>query len=255
MKRSASIANRLAPLLFLAGLGALWEAAVKVLAIKSYILPAPSAIWLALVSKAGLLAQHSQATLTEAALGLAASIVVALVLAVVLNRFTLIRRLLYPVFVISQTIPIIALAPVIMIWFGIGVLPKVLIVVLVCFFPIVVSITEGLAAVDPDLINLMRVMGANEWKILTSVQLPAALSTFFAGLKIAATYSVMAAVIGEWLGGNNGLGVYMIRSMHSFRMDSLFAAITVVVALSIVLFKGVELAADAAMPWMRKKAD
>lgn len=254
-KRLRNIGNSLAPAAFLVFLGCLWEAAVRALDIKGYLLPAPSAIWIALVRRFSLIMQHSQATLLEAVLGLGASIVVALILAVLLNRFALLKRLLYPVFVISQTIPIIALAPVMMLWFGLGTLPKVLIVILVCFFPIVVSITEGLGAVDQDLINLMRVMGANNWKILTAVQFPAALPPFFAGLRIAATYSVMGAVIGEWLGGNQGIGVFMMRAMHSFQTDSLFAAISVVVALSILVFLAVEGMARLVMPWQRAKAE
>jgi len=254
-KRLRSIGNSLAPAAFLVVLGCLWEAAVRVFAIKGYILPAPSAIWSALVRRFPLLMEHSKVTILEAALGLGISIAVALVLAVLLNRFALLKRLLYPVFVISQTIPIIALAPVMMIWFGVGTLPKILIVILVCFFPIVVSITEGLGAVDQDLINLMRVMGAGNWKILTAVQLPAALPSFFAGLRIAAAYSVMGAVIGEWLGGSKGLGVFMIRSTNSFQTDSVFASIAVVVTLSILVFLAVEGAARLVMPWQRVKSE
>lgn len=254
-KRLRSIGNSLAPAVFLAALGFLWEAAVGVFDIKDYLLPAPSAIWAALTRRFSLIVQHSKATLLEAVLGLAASIAVALVLAVLLNRFVWLKRLLYPVFVITQTVPIIALAPVMMLWFGLGTLPKVLIVVLVCFFPLVVSITEGLGAVDQDLINLMRVMGATDWKIFRAVELPATLPSFFAGLRIAATYSVMGAVIGEWLGGNQGIGVYMMRTMHSFQTDSLFAAIAVVVALSILVFLAVEGIARLVMPWQRAKTE
>lgn len=168
-----------------------------------------------------------------------------------MHRIKIIKNILYPLLVASQTIPIIALAPVIMIWFGLGLLPKVLIVALVCFFPLVINITEGLANVDQDLIELMQVMGAGAWATFKNIQLPFILPYFFSGLKISATYSVMGAVIGEWLGGNSGLGVYMLRTMHTFSTSNLFAAILVVVVLSFGFFKLVELMERIFMPWKK----
>lgn len=252
-KRLRSTGGKLIPAAFLLLLGGLWEVGVRIFRVRDYVLPAPSAIAWALEENFSLLAWHSRVTALEALVGLGLAIVIALVLAMLMDRFAVVKRMLYPVFVISQTIPIMALAPVMMIWFGLGILPKVMIVILVCFFPLVVSITEGLSGVEPDLINLMRVMGASEWKIMTAVRLPAALPSFFSGLRIAATYSVTGAVIGEWLGGSSGLGLYMTRAMRTFRTANLFAAIVVVVVLSIAIFQLVELAARLAMPWDRTR--
>jgi ABC-type nitrate/sulfonate/bicarbonate transport system permease component len=260
-ERTGSIERKLKHLLdrflsigFILLLIGFWEWSVRYFEIKNYILPAPSAIYSALLRQYPLLLVHTRVTVYEAVTGLVVSIGVALVLAGTMNRSPLIKRLLYPIFVISQTIPIIALAPLMMIWFGLGTLPKIIIVVLICFFPLVISMTEGLESVDQDLIDLMRVMGASPSRIFFSVQLPSALPSVFAGLRISATYSVMGAVIGEWLGAQSGLGVFMIRGMNSFATTSVFAAIVVVIVLSILMFKLVDLAAWLMMPWNRPRA-
>ena len=247
--------NRLLPVYFLLALIALWEWAVQQLGVPSYMLPAPTLIVQTLINRLPLLLQHTRVTLYEAVVGMAGAIGVALVLAVTIHKVKIFRKLLYPVFVISQTVPIIALAPLMMIWFGYGTLPKILIVILVCFFPIVINLTEGLDGVDSDLIDLMRVMGASSGRIFFSVELPSALPSAFAGLRIAATYSIMGAVIGEWVGGNLGLGVFMIRAMNSYSTPSLFAAIVLVVLLSIGMFKMVDVAAWLMMPWQRTRSE
>ena len=144
-----------------------------------------------------------------------------------------VKRAVYPLLVFSQTVPIIVLAPLFAMWFGFGTLPKIVVVTLVCFFPITVSITEGLAGVDPELIDLMRSMGARRYQIFIKVKFPAALIGFFSGLKIAVTYSIMGAIIGEWMGGSAGLGVYMMRVKNSYAYDKMFAAI-VLISLSLI---------------------
>jgi len=168
-----------------------------------------------------------------------------------MDRFTIFKQALYPLLVVSQAVPIFAVAPLILIWFGVGLLPKVLIVALVCFFPLTINLIEGFNQVDPEAIELMQTMRANHLLITRSVHLPYTLPYFFSGLKIAATYSVLGAIIGEWLAARAGLGIYMLRAMHSFRTADLFAAILVVVILSLTLFKLVELAGKLAMPWQR----
>ncbi len=251
MKKLISTAKRFISVLFLLALLLLWEWLVTLFAVPAYRLPPPSLIVQTIIQRFPLLMQHAQITLYEAVVGMAGSILVALLLSVVIHKVKIVKKMLYPIFVISQTVPIIALAPLMMIWFGYGTLPKILIVILVCFFPIVISLTEGLESVDPDLIDLMRVMGASAGRIFFSVELPSALPSAFAGLRIAATYSVMGAVIGEWLGANLGLGVFMVRAMNSYSTPSLFAAIVIVVLLSIGMFKLVDGAAWLTMPWQR----
>ncbi len=131
--------------------------------------------------------------------------------------------------------------------------PKIAVVALVCFFPLAVNMVEGLEQVNPEALELMQVMQAGAWFTFKQVRLPSVLPHFFSGLKISATYSVMGAVIGEWLGGSTGLGVYMTRMMHSYKTGHLFAAVIIVVLLSLVLFKISELLAWIAMPWSRKE--
>jgi ABC-type nitrate/sulfonate/bicarbonate transport system permease component len=255
MKKWASIKANLPALVFIASLIAGWELVTRVAGVPAYILPAPSAIALALAENYALLLEHTRVTLTAVLGGLVLAIVIALVLAVAMDRWKLIKEAFYPVLVISQAVPIFALAPLILIWFGAGLLPKVLIVALVCFFPLAVNLVEGFGQVDPEAVDLMQTMQANRWMIMRSVQLPFALPYFFSGLKIAATYSVLGAIIGEWLAARAGLGIYMLRSMHSFRTSHLFASIIVVVILSLTLFKLVELTGWLAMPWQRKTKD
>lgn len=251
MKRLRNTKASWSSWLFLCLLIILWEGTARLTLIPEYILPLPSSIGRALIASKSLLFEHTKSTLYAALLGLFLAIVIAFLLGFVMHRIKTIKNIIYPLLVVSQTVPIIALAPIIMIWFGLGLLPKVLIVALVCFFPLVINIVEGLANVDQDLIELMQVMGAGTGHIFKNIQLPAILPYFFSGLKISTTYSIMGAVLGEWLGGNSGLGVYMVRTMHTFSTSNLFAAILVVVILSFGLFKTVELMERLFMPWKK----
>jgi len=243
----------LPPFIFIAALILTWELITLWLAIPAYILPAPSAIVRALGESFPLLIEHTRVTFTAVIGGLALAIVVALILALAMDRWKVIKDSIYPLLVISQAVPIFALAPLILIWFGAGLLPKILIVALVCFFPLAVNLVEGFGQVDPEAVELMKTMQADRWMIMRSIQLPSAMPYFFSGLKIAATYSVLGAIIGEWLAARAGLGIFMLRSMHSFRTTHLFASVLVVVLLSLLLFKLVELTGWLAMPWQRKK--
>lgn len=227
----------------------LWECAVELFKVPGYILPGPLAVAGVFQSTWHLILSHTVVTLNEALSGFGLSIAVGLLLSFIMNRWEIIRRILYPILVISQAIPIIALAPLIIIWFGVGVLPKIVIVILVCFFPICVSTTQGLQSSDRDMINLMKVMGAGHFRIFKEVTLPSALPHFFAGLKIAGTYSIMGAVIGEFLGAKSGLGIFMTRTISSYRTDMLFAGAVVVVLLSIGVFKIIEIAEKLIIPW------
>lgn len=237
------------PAWFIFILVVLCELIVRIFKIKHYILPAPSAVIIKLVEDRSILFKHTMTTLLEAGIGFCIAIVLAILLAGLMNHFKLFKLIFYPILVISQTIPIIALAPLFLVWFGLGILPKVIVVIVVCFFPIVVSLVEGLAVVDQDMINLMKVLKAKPIQIFLKVQVPATLPAFFSGLKIAATYSIMGAVIAEWLGAKDGLGIYMTRSMSSFQTDALFADIIVIVAISMGVFKIIDTLGKKLMPW------
>jgi ABC-type nitrate/sulfonate/bicarbonate transport system permease component len=231
----------------------LWEAVVRCLGIKEYILPTPTKIGQAFGGTANLLWAHSMQTVNETLLGFILAVVTGVVLAMLMGVFPIIKRTLYPLVVVSQTIPIVAVAPLLIIWFGYDLLPKVMVVALVCFFPITISLVEGLEAVDRDMVKLLSAMGASSWQVFKTVQLPGALPSFFSGLKISATYSIMGAVIGEWLGASKGLGVFMIRSMNSFLTARVFAAIVVVSFLSLIFFGLIVVLARLMMPWHYQK--
>lgn len=255
MKKLKSIKSNLPAAGFLLFLVVLWELFCRVTDIPSYILPAPSEIALTLGDNFLLLLFHARVTLMAVISGLAIAILVAFVVAVAMDRWKPLKQILYPVLVISQAVPIFALAPLMLIWFGVGLMPKVLIVALVCFFPLAVNLVEGFSQVDPEAIDLMQTMQANRWMIMSSIQIPFAMPYFFSGLKIAATYSVLGAIIGEWLAARAGLGIFMLRAMNSFRTSHLFASIVIVILLSLTLFKLSEAASWIAMPWQRQSKD
>lgn len=158
----------------------------------------------------------------------------------------------YPLLVATQTIPLIVLAILLPIWFGFGLLPKIIIVVTVCFFPIVINLMNGLASVDRDQLNLFRSMGAKPLQTFFMIKLPAAAPAFFSGLRISATYSIMAAVISEWVGARQGLGYFMTIAQKSFRIDQVLAAVTIICILSLLLVKIVDWAEYLLVPWNRR---
>lgn len=253
MKKLASIESKIVPISFALILVLLWQFIVGRGFIPKYILPSPLDIIKTLVKILPVIKADIFVTLKEAGIGFIISIVFAIVLAVLMDSIKVIKNAVYPLLVISQTVPIIALAPLFVIWFGFGMLPKVIVVVLVCFFPIVVSLLDGLDSIDKDEINLLRSMGATKFQIFKLAKFPSSLINFFSGLRIAATYSIMGAVIGEWLGGSEGLGVFMIRVKHSYALDKVFAVILIIVVLSMVLFKIISLLQYLVMPWERQK--
>jgi putative hydroxymethylpyrimidine transport system permease protein len=235
----------------LIGLVALWEWIVGALDTPPYLLPAPTRIWHAFVATRHLLPAHARTTGSEALIGLVVSAVAGVVLAALIASVGLIRRVLYPILVISQNIPLIVLAPLLIVWFGFGMTPKVIVVALVGFFPIVVNTVDGLRNADAEMVDLVRAMGGSRLQVLWTVRVPSAIPSFFAGLKIGAAYAVIGAVIGEWVGASSGLGLYITRSQTAFRTDQVFVGIAVVAAMSIALFGAVELLARLAMPWAR----
>jgi ABC-type nitrate/sulfonate/bicarbonate transport system permease component len=241
--------DALYPVLTVVAACALWEIIVRAAQVPAYLVPAPSKVALAFVSDWELLMSHARATLFEAAVGLSLSVAIALGVAMLMDNFAAVRKALYPLLIMSQTVPVIALAPILIIWFGFGYLPKVIIIVLMCFFPIAVSLTDGFAETDKDFLDYFRVIRAMRLQVYRHLKFPHALPYFFAGLKIAVTYTVMAAVIAEWLGGNEGVGVYMLRAKQAFALDRMFAAIVLVVAVSLALIALVDLAARRVVSW------
>ena len=241
----------LTPLATIVALLLVWQAVVDLGLVPNFLLPTPVQVVQSLVEDAPLLVSHLVTTLGEAAAGLAAGVALGFVFAVLMDRFETFYLAFEPLMTVSQTIPTVAIAPLLVLWLGYGALPKVVLVIISTFFPITVSLVSGFRSVDPDAIDLMRTMNASRWQIFWYAKLPAAAEQFFSGLKISATYAIVGAVIAEWLGGNAGLGVYMTRVRKSFSYDRMFAAIIVISALSLALMKLVELAQRVLMPWKR----
>lgn len=251
MKKFKSTADIFIPVIFIILLLAGWEYTVILRSIPDWILPGPAQIVRTLVDNATVIAKHAQSTLIECLAGFALAIVFSFIVAFLMDEISLFRKAFYPLIVASQTIPIVSVAPLFIIWFGYGMLPKVIVVVLVCFFPIAISLLSGLASVDNDYLELFRSMQASRLKIFRMVKLPLAMPSFFAGLRISAAYSVMGAVIGEWLGAKQGLGTYMTLAQRSFQIDRVFAAILAVTVMSAALFALVSFIERLVIPWNR----
>ena len=243
-------AHYLPAALLLVALIGLWEAWVRAFDTRPYILPAPSAIWTAFLETRGTLPEHVWTTLSEALLGLAIAAVAGVLIALVLALTPFARQVVYPILVVSQTIPMVVLAPLLIIWFGFGMTPKVIVVALFGFFPICVATADGLLSADPEMTGLVRSMGGGRLARMRYVLIPSALPSFFAGLKIAATYAMLGAVVGEWSGATSGLGIYIARAEQSFSTDRIFVAVAVIALISIGLFALVHLGARLATPWM-----
>jgi len=243
--------NKVYPAVFFITLIFIWEGISRLNILPQFILPSPSKILISLILNFKAMQSHILITLYETLVGFTISIFLSVTISIIMDAIMSVRRTLYPLLVISQTIPIIILAPLFIIWFGYGYLPKIIIVILICFFPITISLLQGLVTVDKDFIDLMRSMGAGKYQIYRLVKIPSAMPNFFAGLKIAATYSIMGATIGEWVGGKHGLGVYMIRAKQSFATDKVFAAIIIITILSILFLKIIEFIEKKYMPWLK----
>lgn len=213
------------------------------------MLPKPMDVFNVLIEEKDILFEHALITLQEAFWGLGIGIGLGFVIATIMDEWDFLYKAIYPIMVITQTIPTIAIAPLLVLWMGFGMEPKITLVVLTTFFPIAVGLLDGYKSVDKDEVNLLRSMGARKYKIFKYVKLPNALPHFFSGLKISASYAIVGAVISEWLGGFEGLGVYMTRVKKAYAFDRMFAVIIVIVAISLLLMKLVNILRKMVMPW------
>jgi putative hydroxymethylpyrimidine transport system permease protein len=252
--RRLQVRSWLPPAGLIVALLAVWEFGVAAFDTPAYILPPPSAVLTAFGEVRPLLGQHIITTTTEAFVGIVTGAAVGVVLAVAVWAVPLFRRLTYPVLVASQTVPMVVLAPLLVLWFGFGLTPKVVVVALIALFPVAISTAEGLVGADAEQIELLRSMGAGRREILRLILLPTATPAFFAGLRIAAAYAVAGAVIGEWVGASSGLGLFVTRSQNSFRVDRVFVGVAVIALLSIMLFGIVDVLARLAAPWQRAQS-
>lgn len=254
MKRKLqSTTNKLWPALAISMILIVWQAASSTGLVPKFMLPSPVDVVKAFAADFPLLMDNARVTLVEAFAGLFMGILIGFLMAVAMDRFRCVYQAFYPLIVLTQTVPTIAIAPLLVLWFGYEMIPKVILIIIVTFFPITVSLLDGFRAADKDTISLLRSMGASKMQIFWFVKFPGSLNQFFASLRISVSYAVVGAVISEWLGGFNGLGVYMIRVKKAFSFDKMFAVIFLISAISLILMWGVNLLQRKCMPWEEKK--
>lgn len=251
IKKSQNIISKLYSLTFIAVIIVIWQAICVLKLVPEFMLPSPAQVIGALFSEIPTLAGHAAISLQESFYGLGLSIFAAFLLAIAMDRFEFLNKTFYPIIVLTQTVPTIAIAPLLVLWMGYGLAPKVALIFITCFFPLVVGILSGLKSVDRDIIRLFQSMGASRLQILWQVKLPSCLESFFSGLKIATTYAIVGAVIAEWLGGNGGLGVYMTRVRKSYAFEKMFAVIILISIISLLMIKLVDILQKKAMPWKK----
>lgn len=245
----------LAPALLAAALVAAWQLAASsgalasVLGLERFLVPSPAEICSALWRDRGLLADNAQVTLRAVLLGFACAFAAGVGFAIAMHLSGLVRRSTYPLMIASQTVPIIVVAPILVLWFGFGLLPKVIVVVLVTFFPIVVAVLDGFAATDPEAERLLRSMGASRRQVFWRARVPSALPGLFTGMRISISYAVTAAVVAEYVGAERGLGIWMQQSKAAFQTDLVFGAMLVTALISTTLFLLVNAIAHLAIPW------
>jgi len=243
------------PFLLVLGMIALWEVAASTgflagrLGLEDFLVPAPSGIAEVLWQDRGLIAENARVTLFEVVLGFAIAVLLGLATATALHLSDLLRRASYPLVVASQTIPIIVVAPILVVWFGYGIGPKLAVIALICFFPITVNTLDGLQSVDRDKVRMMRTLYADRTRVFTRVEAPTALPYAFSGAKIAVAVAVIGAVFGEWAGADRGLGYLMLQDNAQLETARMFASVFVLSAMAILLFGIVALLERRLVRW------
>lgn len=230
----------------------LWELGVRVFDIDLYILPTPSKILEALIENADVLMMHSLVTLQEAIIGLVIATVLAIFIAIGMDLYPTFKSSIFPHLVITQTVPVMVLGPLFSIWLGFGMAPKILMVIFMCFFPIAISFCDALGKVNQNQISLLESFGAKKWQVYAYVKIPAGSTALFSGLKVAATYCIGGAIVGEWLSASAGLGYYMIRVKNGYMLDKVFACVVLIIVLSLLLHLSVVLLEKLIFPYTRK---
>jgi putative hydroxymethylpyrimidine transport system permease protein len=237
------------PLLLLVAAVGLWQLVVRVANVPDYLFPPPTSVVASLYTDADLLARATVVTVREVVLGYALAVVLALALAVLLHFSAPLRRALLPILVLSQTVPTVVLAPVLAIVFGYGIAPKLVVVAIVCFFPIVVNAVDGLRSTDAELVRMMRTLHGSRGAIFRRVEFPGALPAIFSGARVGATYAAIGAVFGEWAGSSAGLGFVILQAQPALATARIFAAVLILSAVALALYALVTLAERIVVPW------
>ncbi len=243
------------PLVLLVALLAAWWTVAAAELVEAYLVPSPGATLDVLTQKTGYLTQHSWVTTYETLLGFLIAVVVGVFAAVVMVYSSTVEKTLYPVLLFAQVVPKIAIAPLFVVWLGFGIAPKILIAVLIAFFPVVISMVTGLKAVDPEMLQLSATMGASPWQTFVKIRFPASLPHLFSGLKVAVTLAVTGAVVGEFVGANEGLGYVILQANGNLDTPMLFAGLLVMSLIGVVLFVLVEIAEKLLLPWHASRRD
>lgn len=250
-RKSGNITNNVYPGLTILAILALWECLSLFEIVPSFMLPTPQETVMAFIHDFPLLMSHMKVTLIETLAGTLTGIVIGFAAACIMDRWDGAYKAMYPLIVLTQTIPAVAIAPLLVLWFGYRMMPKVILIVLITFFPIVIGVLDGFRSADKDAVDLLRSMGANRRQIFRHIKFPGALPNFFSGLRITVAYAVVGAVLAEWLGGFAGLGVYMTRVKKSFSYDKMFAVIFLISIISLILIWLVNVLQKKCMPWER----
>lgn len=251
LSRLYGILDRCAVVLTLTGVLVVWEVAADIGKIPIYVLPAPSNIWISIVKNFNPLLHHSWVTLLETLAGFSLSVAIGIPLALLIVYSRIFDRVLYPILVASQAIPKVALAPILLVALGYGIMPKIIVGFLIAFFPVVVTTVTGLAAVDRDTLNLMHSMGASKIDVFMKVRIPHAVPSMIAGFKVAIALAVVGAVVGEFVGSRSGLGYYMLLATGNFDTSLVFACVLFLTLMGIILFYSVGLLELALGRWNR----
>lgn len=248
-KKFQNIIDKIAPFIIIIIILILWQIMSVIGIIPKFMLPSPLAVVKAFIKDFPLLMLHTKVTLIEAFLGLGIGIILGFVMAVIMDKYDFAYKSIYPVLVITQTVPTVAIAPLLVLWLGYGILPKITLIVITSFFPITVGLLDGFKATDKDALNLMKTMGATPFQNFVLLKIPSSMGYFFASLRISVSYSIIGAVVAEWLGGFEGLGVYMTRVRKSYSFDKMFAVIFFISIISLLLMYLVKKIQILSMPW------
>lgn len=250
-KSQSIIKNKLPAALAILLLLSLWQIICMLNLIPAYMLPSPVDVVKAFINERDILFKNALITLQEAFIGLFCGVVLGFTVAVLMDTFDIFYKAFYPIMVLTQTVPTVAIAPLLVLWFGYESLPKIILIVISTFFPIAVGVFDGFRSVDSDSIGLLRSMGASPWQIFIYIKTPSSLPQFFSALRITVAYSIVGAVISEWLGGFGGLGVYMTRVKKAYAFDKMFAVIFLISAISLMLMLTVSIAERKCMPYRK----
>lgn len=237
------------PVLLIAACGGLWWLITRLGLVAPYLVPSPGSTWQVMVDQAGYLGRNTLTTTWETLAGFAFAAVAGIAAAVLMVWSSTIEKTLYPLLLFAQVIPKIAIAPLFVVWLGFGSSPKIVVAVLMAFFPIVISGVTGLRSVDPELLELVATMGASRRQAFRKIRFPASLPHLFAGLKVAATLAVTGAVVGEFVGANNGLGYVILQANGNVDTPMLFAGLIIMSLLGVLLFAVIEIAERLLLPW------